>query len=220
MAYSAANASVIWITTTGSILNTTSNNISQSFTNTTFSQISASNAGPLPVTLVTFDVRKDEKGQKALLYWSVANELNLSSYNVERSINGVVFTQIGIVNTKNLDRYDFADDHPEAGKNYYRLQMVNLDGTYTYSPVRTLSFGEKDFQLNVYPNPIKEEAVFIYTTDKTLEGMSGQITNLSGKIVATFRITQERTVINTANWVPGTYFIKLTNGMVSKVVKL
>lgn len=219
LAYSATNAGNVWITTTGSMLNTTGNTIVQNVNNVTISRITATSNNPLPVTLIDFKANKDEKQQTAFLYWNVANELNFETYNVERSTDGKTFTQIGNVKAIAKSEYHFSDYHPETGVNYYRLQLLNTDGSYSYSPIRTLLFDKDGTQLNVYPNPVKDESITIHTTDKTLNGKSGCVTDIAGKIILSFKITGEKTLLNASNWLPGSYLIRLENGMTFKMVK-
>jgi hypothetical protein len=54
--------------------------------------------------------------------------------------------------------YSYPDQSPLPGDNYYRLRMVDLDGSYSYSPVRSVRFGGRG-ALTVYPNP--GEGVFM-----------------------------------------------------------
>lgn len=217
--YSSANTGNVWLTVSGSNVNITDNIITNSVVNTTLARISATSATPLPVRLVAFTAHKDEKEQSALLHWDVANEENFSGYYVEHSTDGRVFTQIGMVKAEGKANYSFTDSSPAEGMNYYRLRLADLNGSYAYSPVRTLSFGINNVQLNVYPNPVKNENITIHTTDKTLDGKSGIVTDVAGKLILSFKLTGAKTLINTNDWMPGGYLIRLENGMAFKIVK-
>ena len=219
IAYSAASTGTVWITTTGSTINTTANTIVQNVSSATISRITATSNNPLPITLIDFTAKKDDEEQTSLLYWNVANEVNFDKYNVERSTDGKTFSEIGSVKAMEESKYNFTDYHPEKGTNYYRLQMLNLDGSYGYSPIRMLQFGNDKTALNIFPNPVKDEIITIHTTDKTLDGKNGFVTDASGKSILSFKITGENTFINTNNWIPGTYFIRLENGMTFKIIK-
>ena len=97
---------------------------------------------PLPVTLTQFTVVK--QGTGALLQWQTATEQNSKDFTIQRSTDGIKYTGIGSVdaagNSTSLKNYAFVDPSPVTGKNYYRLNQTDLDGKYTYSPVRVLSF--------------------------------------------------------------------------------
>lgn len=219
LVYAATGTGSVWITTSGSGLNTASNTITNIVSGATISRVSATGASPLPVTLIEFTAKKDEKQQAALLHWDVTNEINFNSYNVERSIDGRVFTQIGMVKAEGKAAYDFTDNHPGNGINYYRLQMTSFDGSYSYSMVRTLTFGKNEVLLHIYPNPVRDETITIHTTDKTLDDKSGYVTDMAGKLILSFKLTGEKTTLDAHNWLPGTYLIRLENGMAFRIVK-
>ena len=107
--------------------------------------------GVLPVTLIDFTAKNNS--EKIALKWKVASEINVSHYAIERSGNNQSFENIGEVNANNLftiqDNYNFDDNFPLQGINYYRLSMIDKDGTSKYS--KTISVNANDiasFKLN------------------------------------------------------------------------
>ncbi|HNG62610.1 MAG TPA: T9SS type A sorting domain-containing protein [Ferruginibacter sp.] len=94
-------------------------------------------AGALPITLVNFTVK--ENNGKNILNWSTANEINSSYFSIERSTDGKSFFPIGRVNANGFSsaemKYSFTDPSPADGKNFYRLAMTDLDGSYEYSKI-------------------------------------------------------------------------------------
>lgn len=210
----------IWITTSGNLLNINTNSINTELSNVTLSRISAlSNNNPLPVTILDFVVRKDETEQKALLFWDIADEKNLDRYEITRSQDGINFVYLGSVQVFDKSRYSFIDEHPKVGMNYYRIKLVDIDADYTYSPVRPLLFAAKEIVVNIYPNPVRDEAIIIHTTDENLIGMHGQVMDIAGRIVTSFRLLELQTTLATTQWVSGTYIIRLENGSTFKIVK-
>lgn len=113
---------------------------------------SASN--PLPVTLTAFSATKNE--QTTLLSWSTTAETNSSHFDIEHSINGKNWTNIGTVaakgESKSLSSYSFSHVDPVNGENLYRLKMIDLDETFAYSRIVSLNFGG-DGSISFYPNP-------------------------------------------------------------------
>ncbi|MEP7166067.1 MAG: PQQ-dependent sugar dehydrogenase [Ferruginibacter sp.] len=90
----------------------------------------------LPLELVEFSGRSVNEGVS--LYWRTAMEQNLSRYEIEYSIDQTVFTRLGTVPAKNLIsgyRYNFLDNVNQQGIIFYRLKMINLDGSYEYSNI-------------------------------------------------------------------------------------
>lgn len=90
---------------------------------------------PLPVKLVSFEVVK--AGNNAKITWKVANEIDFDYYSVEKSYNGTNFSQLIKITATNSPVYS-TEDRNLGPKNYYRLKMVNKDGTYSYSQIRLI----------------------------------------------------------------------------------
>ena len=96
-----------------------------------------------PVKLSAFNAIKKNEGSVAL-YWSTSEEINASHFVVERSINGKEFDDAGLVfavgnSTENLN-YRITVDlrNKKAEVLYYRLRIVDMDGTTTASEVCTI----------------------------------------------------------------------------------
>jgi hypothetical protein len=109
----------------------------------------------LPLELVSFTGEKDE--ETTLLSWQTATEVNVSHFVILRSTDeDSEWKEIGSVgavgNSQHLISYDFVDDSPAQGNNYYRLKSVDLDGTFTLSHLVAVHFDLKT-PLTVYPNP-------------------------------------------------------------------
>lgn len=130
----------------------------------------------LPVTLSRFMATKEN--ETAQLQWETTMETNSSKFDIERRIKGGQWSTIGSVNSqresKSLQKYHFVDETPANGENLYRLKMIDLDGTFAYSTIRSLIFD--NIQAFVYPNPTSDK-LFIkdYENVKNLT-----ISNLSG----------------------------------------
>ncbi len=113
----------------------------------------AGSPGPLPVVLTSFALHP-RPGQ-VLLQWTTASERSNERFVVERSADGQYFEALQAVaghGTTTLSQaYSYLDAQPLPGLSYYRLRQVDLDGTSTYSPVRSSQLGTAPATL--YPNP-------------------------------------------------------------------
>jgi hypothetical protein len=116
-------------------------------------------AVPLPVELISFNANKVNDAQ-VRLDWSTAWEINNRGFEIERSTNGVYWTNIGFVegngNSNQLLNYTFPTSL--AGINsslvYYRLKQVDFNGKFEYSPVRTVRLNGAVAKVEgIYPNP-------------------------------------------------------------------
>ncbi|EAY29465.1 T9SS type A sorting domain-containing protein [Microscilla marina] len=121
--------------------------------------ISENTVNPLPVNLLEFTAEKSKVNlRQALLRWTTISEQNSKHFEVEHSTDVTHFTLLGkrkaAQNSDQKVLYEYLHAAPVAGTNYYRLKLVDLDGSSTYSPTRAVLF---DYVNNVtiflYPNP-------------------------------------------------------------------
>ncbi|MEL6392473.1 MAG: ASPIC/UnbV domain-containing protein, partial [Bacteroidota bacterium] len=92
------------------------------------------------------------------LSWETASEVDVDFYEIERSTHGQVFEGLHRIssrgNSSNLQTYGWRDRSMAPFPRYYRLKMVDLDGSFEYSPIERLDrFGQDEvFELGL-PNP-------------------------------------------------------------------
>ncbi len=106
----------------------------------------------VPITLTTFQGNLSNGVVK--LSWTTSREINSSHFVIEKSVDGISYTGIGKINTTAAGtQYSFTDNTLLSKVNYYRLQMVDIDGKFTYSKVLTIRNDGKMIQLKLTPNP-------------------------------------------------------------------
>ena len=90
-----------------------------------------------PVVLTSFSLQIIDF--KPVLKWSTAQETNLQTFILERSTDGLSWQGIGSMpgtNTASPQNYSLPDNAANALINYYyRLKMVDVDGSFRYSSV-------------------------------------------------------------------------------------
>jgi hypothetical protein len=112
---------------------------------------------PLPVILVNFQA--EVLNRQVKLNWQTSTELNTSHFVVERSRDGQNFeplTQVAAKgNSTNLQLYNALDAQPFNGVSYYRLRIVDNDGSHEFSQVRRVTIGVAGGlgDVVVFPNP-------------------------------------------------------------------
>jgi hypothetical protein len=110
-----------------------------------------------PVELISFTGKA--VNQVNILRWVTASEVNNDKFAVERSTDGINFEIIGWVKgngtTTQTHYYEFVDENPMKGSNYYRLNQFDFNGVNEYSKVILLeSDNTKHLRIaNLYPNP-------------------------------------------------------------------
>jgi hypothetical protein len=113
----------------------------------------ASSCGVLPVVLESFTAHLD--GNTAVLDWTIGAASGFSHFDVEYGTSAGDLAVVGTVDfADGVSIYHFSQYPVRAGVNYYRLKLVDQDGTYGYSAVLTLQ-GQADGPsfLSVYPLP-------------------------------------------------------------------
>ncbi|MEO8590780.1 MAG: T9SS type A sorting domain-containing protein, partial [Flavobacteriales bacterium] len=139
----------------------------------------------LPLEFLSFEA--EPKARQVDLRWTTGHEVNTAYFQVERSVDGVHFGQLGRVEaggyTQGATEYLFVDAAPAKGTNYYRLDQVDGDGARDYSKVVTATYSWGTVPLNVYPNPAGESLWAAFEMPE--EGSVGwRITDMSGRIVS------------------------------------
>ena len=170
----------------------------------------------LPVKLTSFAV--SNLNSKALVKWSIATELNAKSFIVERSADGTNYTSVAEViakgNSNTVSSYSFTDATPSAGKSFYRLKQVDMDGNFTYSAIVLFSLDTKSGNnVSVFPNPAKGFTVASVTAVKD-ETIQMQLINAAGKQIfsRTEKITKglnSITLNDLDKLVPGYYVLRV-----------
>ncbi len=114
---------------------------------------------PLPVQFVLFNVRCE--GNKVLLTWKTAQEINASHFEVQRSSNGSTWTSIGTVqaagNSNIQQSYSFTDNNPLNSPAMYRIAEVAADGKLSFTSINKTDCGNTMDMWRVWPNPVQEQ---------------------------------------------------------------
>jgi hypothetical protein len=113
-----------------------------------------STATPLPITLGTFTV-EDENCQ-AYLSWTTTLELNAASFDIQQSNDATNFNTVATIKADDTAANYHTTVAQSTRQAFYRLRMVDLDGTATYSGIDGLTLGclPSAQRLSLYPNPV------------------------------------------------------------------
>jgi len=113
----------------------------------------------VPVNLIYFTAKKQGTNQ-SLLDWATSSEQNSQQFDVYRSTDGgQTWVKIGekaaAGNSNTEKTYSLVDESPKTGRNYYRLKMIDKDGTFKWSVIRWVDFGDiTPVNIVLYPNPV------------------------------------------------------------------
>jgi len=107
-----------------------------------------------PLKLTSFSGKVNNN--KVSLSWTSIEEKNVSFFEIEKSMNGTNFSSIGkVAATNKIDKneYVFADPTSLSTNTFYRLKMVDNDGSFAYSNVLPFSIPQVVSSIKLYPNP-------------------------------------------------------------------
>ncbi len=108
-------------------------------------------ACPMPVTLVSFVAKKEDNAIN--LNWETSSETNSDYFDVQKSDDAKSFETIGrkqaVTESSDVIRYSLNDEQPVEGWNYYRLKMVDKDGSYSFSRTAAAQYltNESNFEV-------------------------------------------------------------------------
>ena len=141
--------------------------------------------GPLPVKLTSFTGKTDNN--KNNLYWNTSSEENFNHFELERSADGNQFTTIARINSKAANgsgaNYSQVDPYPFSGYNFYRLKIVDNDGSFVYSNIVKLENARRAFTVTqLFPNPVKDVLTVQLQSEKQ-QRVTYTIYDITGKQV-------------------------------------
>jgi hypothetical protein len=179
--------------------------------------------GTLPIQLVSFTGTVESS--HVSLTWITAKEEGFDRFEIERASEGLVFEAIAQVNgqgytTDDEHTYSLTDVKPVAGTNYYRLKSVDLDGSYTYSPIVSVLV-ETSESIAVYPNPSNGDFVNLLSNFELSDNAQVTIFNQEGVMLQRTQITEREVRIDFARHLAsGVYILKYTSTAYSQTVRL
>ncbi len=152
----------------------------------------------LPLTVLNFAA--SNKNGISTINWSTTNEVNISYFLLEKSIDGVNFITLTSVDSKKsvgINNYGSIDIANNNSTVFYRLKIVEKDGQIAYSKTISSS-SESAASYKIYPNPVKNELTLLLSepsgnVDASIVAMSGRellrVSLQNGVITKTIDVT-------------------------------
>ncbi len=181
---------------------------------TTFSPFIVSQPNtPLSMSLKNFII--EAKNNVHTLAWVAFDERNNAQFNIQHASDDLIFKTIGQIksmataNNYAETHYTFENNTPSVFRNYYRLEMVDLDGKITYS--KTISIQELiKNKPELFPNLATDKITVLTHSDKIEDIL---IINLEGQIVVNERILNAKE-LDINGFKNGIYFIKIKDEII------
>lgn len=145
------------------------------------------------------------------LSWKTFSEQNSVGFDVERSSDGVFWTRLGFVSSHTADghsssplHYQWSDQYPLAGINYYRLKQKDQDEKHTYSNAVKVTVKNNKF-ITVFPNPVTHTLNLLSELPNDITEI--KIIDFTGKAILTFNSFKKE--IDIHSFPPGIYVVKV-----------
>ncbi len=174
----------------------------------------------LPVKLASFTATLN-KNNKAELKWTTASEINTSHFVVERSTDGVNFSDAGLVfaygSTSDMTNYSFPDDLSGITSTvvYYRLRSVDNDGKSQYSETRMLRLNKQSsntISIVAFPNPVANELRVSIPNEWQNKKVVFEVLNANGQLTQRMETASsgQTQSINTSSLSSGFYLVRVS----------
>jgi hypothetical protein len=184
----------------------------------------------LPVELISFT--GTNMGDKNRLEWITASEDNTEKFIVEKSLDVNNWFYVGekpaAGNSSARLTYELFDNFPVTGDNYYRLKIIDKDGTFKYSHIINIPIANSNVNgiVGIYPNPTSSDIVLVISSAST-QNASVKVYDVLGKLIKAVGIDLvqgiNKPLINLNNLANGTYIISFTDSKgyehQSKIIK-
>jgi trimeric autotransporter adhesin len=178
---------------------------------------------PLGIQMISFAGRL-ENGN-SMLSWTTSRESQFVFYDIERSTDGISFSEIGTVSStgspaSELNTYSYTDPAP-PGILYYRLKVRNSSGQFAYSRTIQLTPRQSSFGFGTVINPFTDQLRFEITSVRPTRA-DAELVDASGQVRrrATFELLQginRLSFSNMSDLPSGIYILRVqSDGMVLK----
>ncbi len=119
--------------------------------------------------------------------WQISQEIAVEKYDVEKSIDGIVFTNMKTVlpvyKNETGGNYEFIDQQATRQTNFYRVRSTNKSGETSYSSVIKIEGQKTTTTVTVFPNPVTESKFELKLRSVTPGDYYLQINNMMGQPV-------------------------------------
>ncbi len=159
----------------------------------------------LPVQLTRFEGHPNN--QEVHLEWTTASEVGSEEFVVQRSTDALSWMDLGTVAAQGFSteviNYLHVDRQPAVGNNFYRLKMLDLDGSFEYSSVVNVPFRSGE-DIRVYPNVSQNQITVDFGSQSPGRF---HIIDAYGKVWRTVVTEDVRAEVDISNLSSGMYYL-------------
>ena len=176
--------------------------------------------------IVIGDITAYEAGATNMVEWTTVSEINAGMMEIQTSADGYSWKTIGERKPQGSSSkesfYSYTDESP-APMSYYRLKLIDLDGSFKYSDVVNVKRSKAKYLVNgVYPSPTQST----FTIDMIAENdgkATVSVINLVGRTVLSsnmsFNYGANKLEVDISNLPAGTYLINFLDNQGNKFIE-
>jgi Secretion system C-terminal sorting domain len=174
---------------------------------------------PLPVQ--SLELRSSLQGSTVGLKWVTVDEVNTSKFIVQRSTDGINYSDIAskpaVGQSRTSTEYQLSDDIQSLLQStiiYYRIKAVDADGKFSYSNVVPVKLS-KSGGVQIWPNPFVNDIRISYTAAANTS-LDVRVIDNAGRTVSQTNYSVSRglnqlSVSGVETLSPGVYIIRITD---------
>lgn len=190
-------------------------------TNTTSCNAIVAPVANLPIKVKNFTAHSIG-ANSVMLRWASVFEANSYKYVVQKSTDGRNFTDVGELNAAGHSlqtiNYTFNDKQASNGGSFYRLKLVDLDGSVDYTKIIYINNGEVTFtSLSIFPNPFRSEVQLKGVASSDVNRKNIRIYSAMGAEV-NYRVIGGNSIVIDPSLPKGVYILRL-KGQAFKLFK-
>ncbi len=167
------------------------------------------------VMLMSFDANLTASNS-VNISWSTRQEYSTKYFEIERSRDGLHWQSLLSVSASGFSStprsYCSQDAAPLPGVNLYRLRIINVDGSYGYTPVTSLRLDVQG-KISVYPNP-SVSSINVSLPVAPAGSWAVSLVSLSGQVVLQQQFSKQQTTASlpVSRYPAGNYTLEITTG--------
>jgi hypothetical protein len=172
---------------------------------------------PLPLQLTSFGGNRQNGNN--YIQWETSNEVNTKTFELERSTDATNYTKIASLQSPGTgnNMYVYNDPFISSSKVFYRLKIIDLSGSFSYSHIIWIDVDAKSI-IKIYPTPASN-VVNINLGNSNLLNSRAMLYDVTGKLLNSFLIQHIQQQLDISRLSQGLYILKFEDGTAARFVK-
>ncbi|MCI4667183.1 MAG: PQQ-dependent sugar dehydrogenase [Bacteroidia bacterium] len=177
----------------------------------------------LTLPVASLNLTAEKEGKHINLLWETREEKNVGQFILQRSTDGLNFQSINTQDSKgnsNYASYTFTDLYPSPGEYLYKVKMIDIDGTVSYSNVASVLIANRldELRLRIFPNPSSlDQSRYLEIESSAFQQTRIEIWSLDGRLINEYKQSIEAGIkiypleMGQAGLSSGMYLVKIIN---------